>query len=171
MQTRAGILSPIVAVVMLSVCAALITSCGCKCRRGGDGAGGDSPDRAEPDLIEADIRLNEGGYAMGEPIVMTLEVTNRAERAITLTFPSAQRYDFIVKKGKQTIWQWSGGRMFAQVVGRYELAPGETISYEYTWDQTAADGTKPGLGAYTIEGLLMLSPPFRVGPETFGIVD
>ena len=102
---------------------------------------------------------------------ITLEVTNKADRTVTLTFPTAQRYDFIIKKGKQTIWQWSAGRMFAQVVGRYELAPGDTISYEYTWDQTGADGTKPGLGAYTIEGLLMLSPPFRVGPKTFGIVD
>jgi hypothetical protein len=128
-------------------------------------------DQARPDLLEANISLNEGGYAMGEPVVMTLEVTNKAGRAISLTFPSAQRYDFIVKQGKQTIWQWSAGRMFAQVLGRYELAAGETISYEYTWDQTAADGTKPGLGAYTIEGLLMLSPPFRVGPKTFGIVD
>ena len=126
---------------------------------------------ARPDLLAADIKLNYGSYAVGEPIVMTIEVTNKAERTITLTFPSAQRYDFIVKKGKETIWQWSAGRMFAQVVGRYEIAPGETLAYEYTWDQAAQDGTKPGLGAYTIEGLLMLSPPFRVGPKTFGIVD
>jgi hypothetical protein len=159
------------AVLILSVCAALMTSCGCKCRSGGDNPEADLSRPATPGLLGADIKLNGGGFAMGEPIVMTLEVTNKADRTVTLTFPTAQRYDFIIKKGKQTIWQWSAGRMFAQVVGRYELAPGDTISYEYTWDQTGADGTKPGLGAYTIEGLLMLSPPFRVGPKTFGIVD
>jgi hypothetical protein len=126
---------------------------------------------AKPDLLAADLKLNEGSYAVGEPIVMTIEVTNKADRTITLTFPSAQRYDFIVKRGKQTIWRWSDERMFAQVVGRHEIAPGETLAYEYTWDQTTADGTKPELGAYTVEGLLMLSPPFEVGPKPFGIVD
>ena len=170
MQTRAGIVSVASLVVLLSV-AVLLPSCGGRDKRAGDGSGRGSASGAKPDLLTADIKLNEGGYAIGEPIVMTIEVTNKAERPITLTFPSAQRYDFIVKQGKQTIWQWSAGRMFAQVVGRYEIAPGDTISYQYTWDQTALDGTKPGLGAYTVEGLIMLSPPFRVGPKAFGIVD
>ncbi len=157
--------------LMLSACAAFVASCGGRCNCSGGGSAEGPLNEAKPDLLEVNIGLDGGGYAMGEPIVMTLEVTNKAGRAINLTFPSAQRYDFIVKQGKRTIWQWSAGRTFAQVVGSHELAPGETISYEYTWDQTAADGTKPALGAYTIEGLLMLSPPFRVGPKVFGIVD
>lgn len=123
------------------------------------------------DSLKASVTLNEGGYAIGEPVSMTLEVVNPTDRSIRLTFPSAQRYDFVVKKGKQTIWRWSGGRMFAQVVGRHVMAPGDTIAYEYTWDQTGADGTKPGLGAYTVEGMLMISPPLKTGPKTFGIVD
>jgi hypothetical protein len=108
---------------------------------------------------------------MDEPIVMTLEVTNTTDRHMKLVFPSAQRFDFVVRQGKRTIWQWSAGRMFAQALGRYEMAPDETISYEHTWDQTGGDGTKPPLGAYTIEGMLMISPPLDTEPKSFGIVD
>jgi len=171
MQTRAGIVLVVGLILLLSVAVALLPSCGGRDKRDGEGVVSGAGGGPRPDLLTADIKLNGGSYAIGEPIVMTITVTNKAERAITLTFPSAQRYDFIVKKGKEAVWQWSAGRMFAQVVGRYEIAPGDTISYQYTWDQTALDGTKPGLGAYTIEGLVMLSPPFRVGPKAFGIVD
>jgi hypothetical protein len=171
MEGRAGLVSLAAALIILLVCTALIISCGGRDRRAADGTKKTTGAEAMPDSLAAEVKLNEGGYAMGEPVVMTLGVTNTSDNAITLTFPSAQRYDFIVKKGKQPVWQWSGGRMFAQVIGRYELPPGESISYEYTWDQTAADGTKPSLGAYTVEGLLMISPPLRTESRTFGIVD
>jgi len=160
MRSRAGIVSFVALILLVSAGAVLLSSCG------GRGKGG-----GRPDLLGADITLNEGSYAIGEPIVMTLTVISKADRTITLNFPTAQRYDFIVKKGKRTVWRWSASRMFAQVAGKYEIAPGDTLSYQHTWDQTTSDGTKPELGAYTIEGLLMLSPPFRVGPKTFGIVD
>jgi hypothetical protein len=167
MYARAGILSLLAALLLVLAVASLIVSCGGKDKRPRE----DAVDAARADSLAARVKLNEGGYAIGEAIVMTLEVANTAGRTIHLTFPSAQRYDFVVKKGKETIWQWSGGRMFAQVLGRYELAPGDTTTYEYTWDQTKADGAKPGLGAYTIEGMLMISPPLKTPAKTFGIVD
>ena len=167
MQTKPGMVSLLAVLVLGLVVTALIVSCGGR----GKGSREDSADAAKPDSLEGRVKLNEGGYAMREPIVMTLEVTNVTGRTVHLTFPSAQRYDFIVKKGKETIWQWSGDRMFAQVLGRYDLAAGDTVTYEYTWDQTKADGTKPGLGAYTLEGILMISPPLKTPARTFGIVD
>jgi hypothetical protein len=171
MEGRAGIVSLGVLLLVPVACTLFLASCAGK--RGGseETSPGGLMDQAIADSLEAGVTLNAGGYAMDEPIKMRLEVVNTAGRAITLTFPSAQRYDFIVKKGKQTIWQWSEGRMFAQVLGRYDLGPGDTISYEYKWDQTAGDGTKPGLGAYTFEGLLMISPPLKTERKTFGIVD
>lgn len=146
---------------------ALIVSCGGK----GKGSGKDGMDAARTDSLEARVELNEGGYAMREPVVMTLAVANTTGRTLHLTFPSAQRYDFVVKKGKETIWQWSEDWTFAQVLGRYELGPGDTMTYRHVWDQTKADGTKPGLGAYTLEGMLMISPPLKTPAKTFGIVD
>jgi hypothetical protein len=168
MGKRFGIVSPPGA-ALLVVAALLLASWGGG--GGGRGSRGEAAGGSGPDSLTASISLNEGGYAMGEPIVMTLEVVNPTDRSIRLTFPSAQRYDFVVKQAKATIWQYSGGRMFAQVLGRYDLAPGDTMAYKYTWDQTGADGTKPRLGAYTVEGMLMISPPLKTGAKTFGIVD
>ena len=149
------------------VAALLLASCG----RGGRTSREDQVGGLKPDTLQASVILNEGGYAMGEPVGMTLQVVNITDRSIRLTFPSAQRYDFIVSRGKAAIWRYSDSRMFAQVLGRYDLAPGDTVSYEYTWDQSGTDGTKPGLGAYTVEGMLMITPPLKTGPKTFGIVD
>jgi hypothetical protein len=166
MHRTFGIVSPVGAVPLV-IAALLLASCGTGGRTSRDGPAGG----AEPDSLRADVILNEGGYAVGERVVMTLEVVNLTDRTLRLTFPSAQRYDFIVSRGKATIWRYSDGRMFAQVLGRYDLAPGDTIAYEYAWDQIGADGTKPGLGAYTVEGILMITPPLKTGPKTFGIVD
>jgi hypothetical protein len=166
MHTRSGI-ALLFEGVLLCMVVLLMISCGGQ----GRGKSGEPMREAPPDSLAARIVLDEGSYAIGEPIVMTLEVVNRTDRGITLTFPTAQRYDFVVRHGKAIVWQWSDGRMFAQVLGRYELAPRDTIAYEYRWDQTLMDGTKPGLGAYTIEGMLMISPPLETGAKTFGIVD
>jgi hypothetical protein len=167
MKTRPGIVSLLGGLVSALAFAALIVSCGGR----GKGSGEAAADAARSDSLAATVNLNEGGYAMLEPIVMTLEVANTTGRTVHLTFPTAQRYDFVVKKGKETIWQWSEGRMFAQFLGRYELAPGDAITYRHVWDQTKADGTKPGLGAYTVEGILMIAPPLKTPAKTFGIVD
>jgi hypothetical protein len=166
MRRMFGKVSPAGAAPLL-IAALLLVSCG----RGGRTSRDGPPGGSQPDSLQASVILNEGGYAIGEPVVMTLQVVNLTDRSLKLTFPSAQRYDFIVGRGKATIWRYSDGRMFAQVLGRYDLAAGDTVTYEYTWDQTGMDGTKPGLGAYTVEGMLMITPPLKTGPKTFGIVD
>jgi len=103
--------------------------------------------------------------------VMSLVVTNNKEEDLVLTFPTAQRYDFIVRKGKETIWIWSEGRMFAQVIGRQTLGAGETISYEITWDQSGLESMRPPLGAYTVRGILKTMPEIASEKREFGIVD
>jgi hypothetical protein len=145
----------------------LLLSCGG--RRWGHATGDRSV--AGVKTLAAQVRLNEGSYAAGEPVVMTLQVVNLSASPLHLTFPTAQRYDFIVTRGRERVWEWAGGRMFAQVIGGYDLAAGDTLTFHYTWDQTGADGTKLTLGAYTIEGMLMTSPPVVTAPRAFGIVD
>jgi hypothetical protein len=89
-------------VVVFIVAGILSGSCGGK--RVEDGGEGAAPGAA--DSLEARISLNEGSYAVREPVVMTLTVRNITDRTLNLTFPTAQRYDFIVGKGKLAIWQW-----------------------------------------------------------------
>ena len=171
----------VLAWVALGVAGLLVfASCGKKVEESADVAARSKTDWArtgatlaasKQDSLEVTVALNEGGYAMLEPVVMTLIVHNPSGDPIDLTFPTAQRYDFVVSKGKRVIWQWGEGRVFAQAVGRHTMEPGDSMRHEFTWDQKATDGTQPPLGRYTVQGILKTEPQRVSRPLTFGIVD
>jgi hypothetical protein len=123
------------------------------------------------DSLDLYVWTNEGGYAVGETVIMRLIVRNRTDRSLKITFPTQQRFDFIVKKGKKILWQWSGGMLFAQVTAEGVLTPGDSLIYETSWDQRLADGTSPQLGAYTVHGILKIVPETTGRQRMFGIVD
>jgi hypothetical protein len=143
----------------------ILASCGKRAAQGTGRAG--SPQ----DSVHVTVGLNEGSYAIGEPMIMKLTARNTTGRMLRLTFPTAQRFDFIVRQGKQVIWQWSNGKMFAQVIGRLSVGPGDSVSYEYRWDQKLSDGSNPDLGPYTIQGVLTTLPKVTSSEMRFGIAD
>ena len=162
--------------IVLVLSAASLSSCGgCQCGKKSGDAAAPSPGNAlqenPGDSLKVEVDLTERGYALVEPVVMTLKVTNIKEEDLTLTFPTAQRYDFVVKKGKQIVWVWSEGRMFAQAIGRETLKAGETFSYEITWDQSGLESIQPPLGAYTVHGILKTTQEIASEEREFGIVD
>jgi hypothetical protein len=126
---------------------------------------------ASGDSIAVTVRLNAGSYAVGEPVRMKLVVKNWTEKDLSIEFATAQRFDFVVRKGKEAIWQWAAGRTFAGASGREGLAARDSIVYEAQWDQRLADGTNPGLGAYTIQGILKTAPENVSKRRSFGVVD
>ena len=165
--------------ILLALAAASLNSCGgCPCGKkssdvsGAYAAGTAAVVSTSPgDSLKVELDLTERGYALVEPVVTTLRVTNIKGEDLTLTFPTAQRYDFIVRKGKQTVWVWSEGRMFAQVIGREKLRAGESLSYEITWDQSGLENIRPPLGAYTLQGILKTTQEIASEEREFGIVD
>ena len=175
------------AFIVLVLAAANLSSCGgCQCGKksgdpthaGGAGSGiatsrseGGSTVASSADTLTVEVDLNERGYALLEPVVMSLKVTNNKEEDLALTFPTSQRYDVIVRKGQETVWVWSEGRMFAQAIGRETLGAGETFSYEVTWDQSGLENVRPPLGAYTVQGVLKTIPEIASETREFGIVD
>ena len=50
----------------------------------------------EFDGLEVMLELEREIYNVGDPIPLTLMVTNRSDRPKTLNFPTGQRYDFVV---------------------------------------------------------------------------
>ncbi len=98
-----------------------------------------------PFVIRDDIRLtvktDKRSYAPGEPVMITVRLTNRAHHPLTLTFNSSAVYRFSV--------QLSGGaavfndyRASLQVITHIQLAPGETWTQGAQWDQV--DNTATG---------------------------
>lgn len=96
---------------------------------------------------------NQMLYQRGQPVQLQLVKTNISNRPITLTYNTAQRFDFFVRRGTAgpVVWQWSRGRVFAQVVQRVTLAPGQSQVFTATWDQRTNEGNRVQPGLYTVQ--------------------
>ncbi len=98
--------------------------------------------------------LDFGGqrhFALGEPISITLSLTNCAENDVRLFYPDSQRYEFIVKdEGGEEVWRWSKDREFAQELGEESVASGEVLTLTEVWDQRDQDGQLVSPGLYQI---------------------
>jgi hypothetical protein len=81
--------------------------------------------------------------------VFSLQVTNTAAAPLPLDFRSGQEFDFVVLRGTQEVWRWSGDRMFTQALRTDTLAPGETRTYSATWAPVTGS-----TGEYTVRAVL-----------------
>jgi len=81
-------------------------------------------------------------------VQFSFRVTNTGTTAVTLTFPSGKRADIAVEdESGSTVWRWSDGRMFTQMITRATLEPGEQIEESFTWSD-------PPPGRYVARGTL-----------------
>jgi hypothetical protein len=135
------------------------------------GVAGDVTAESEAALLDVRAELKEGGYAMGEAMVMRLVAANRTDRALKIIFATGQQYDFIVRRGRMPVWRWSEGRDFGIIPEVETVEPGDSLVFEYRWDQALSDGTTPPLGRYTLQGILKTKPEVESAEVTFGIVD
>jgi hypothetical protein len=93
--------------------------------------------------LEADLDVSTGA----DRVSFTFVVTNRGSEPVELTFPSGQVADVVVSADGDTVWRWSGDRMFTQALRTRTLAPGESVSDTMTWDA-------PPSGEYIAEASL-----------------
>jgi Intracellular proteinase inhibitor len=129
------------------------------------------PARGPADSLRLSVTLDKGSYVIGERMRIRLVVANVVGRPVAVVFPTAQRFDFIVKREGKPVWQWAAAMMFAQTMARETIASRDSLVFEATWDQVIADGTNLGLGAYTIEGVLKTNPEIVTADKRFGVVD
>jgi len=92
-------------------------------------------------------------FELGEPIEVTLSVTNCSDARATIRYRDAQRYDFTVSpvgaQGRE-VWRWSQGKTSAQVLGEETFEPGETKTYTEVWDQMSNLGEQVSPGRYVL---------------------
>lgn len=120
-----------------------------------------TPESASPSAgLEARLALSDQAPHVGAPLRMTLSLRNNSGQPLQLSFPTSQRYDFVVRHdGGQEVWRWSADKVFAQVLGEETLAPGEILTFEEVWDQRDNSGNQVALGRYLIEGIIVGCPP------------
>lgn len=90
----------------------------------------------------------------GEPVVITLRVTNRSDDTATLYSASAESalaaFNPIVRDANGTaVWsRYTGPSLLLGMVTR--IRPGETIEYRVTWDQKISAGVRVPAGKYQV---------------------
>jgi hypothetical protein len=92
-----------------------------------------------------------GVYDVGDPVAMTLEVTNCSAIDAKLVYPTSQRYVFIVgDSGGNDMWRSSDHKVFEQTQGTETVASGQSVEYTETWDQKDRNGSQVPDGQYKV---------------------
>ena len=108
-------------------------------------------------IIRLSLTSSKPAYSNGEPVELSLTVTNVTKEPVTLTFRSAKQYDFLIKKDGQELWRWSEGKMFAMVLTHLKLNPEETKIFRVVWPQTDKTNHQVNPGSYEAVGILPVS--------------
>ena len=103
--------------------------------------------------IGVEIRLDKAAYAVGEPVEITLTLTNTERAVASFQFPTGQMYDFVVTHEGRRVWQWSLGRVFIQAFTTLTLNPGETKTFVDRWDQRNPQGQQVASGVYELAAI------------------
>jgi hypothetical protein len=107
----------------------------------------------------------------GEPVPLTLRATNRGVRGATLYLRGRPiAFDVIVTNPRgKVVWRRLQGATISMVLQVRELAPGESLELEGTWDQRTNAGVRVPPGEYRLTGRLLTdterpleSPPVRL---------
>jgi hypothetical protein len=120
-----------------------------------------------PDPLRVSFSPISGSYQRFSPAQLTLTVTNVASYAVTISFPTTQRYDFSAKNPSgATVWTWSRGRTFDPQPTHVVLAPGQTLSLLESWAFTDDNGLPLPDGTYTVTGSFAGQYYGRVEPKS-----
>jgi len=88
------------------------------------------------------VSADKQTYAPGDAIELTLELRNDSDNPLVLDFTTGQRYDFaILRTQEDTVWSWSKGRFFTQVLGQETVQPDQALLYSERIRPDLAPGT------------------------------
>jgi len=131
-----------------------------------EGGGDDARLASSEPAFSAELRLLHATgeadvtFDAGEPITFELKVTNLTDGEQTVNLSDAQRFDLAVSDPSGTgVWQWSNGRVFAQVVTPLRFLPHETREFTAEWNQTDDAGKVVEPADYQASGVVFCGDP------------
>lgn len=104
-------------------------------------------------LAVEDVNGNAtGSFSPGQAIQFVLSVRNRSTTSQTISFNTAQQFNFAVfDSGTATeVWTWSLGQVFAQQVTTLTIPAGQTQTFTLVWNQTDDAGFAVSSGNYDV---------------------
>lgn len=123
------------------------------------------------------LKLRTSEVPAGDSIVMTITVQNASDMQMTLKFSSGQIFDIEVESVSvegsgdtdSLVWYWANDMAFTLALWQMDLAVGESVSYEISWDGTDSDGTQLN-GDFAISGILVSTPGGRSPAQSIKII-
>ncbi len=100
-------------------------------------------DRRDVGVITEVFTAMPAQVEVGQPVQLRIRLSDNAGTAQQLTSPTAQIYDFWVRKGSREVWRWSDGQVFIQSLTTTELAGQTSKIFTATWHPT-------GTGRFTM---------------------
>jgi hypothetical protein len=86
--------------------------------------------------------------AVGSNVDLALQVTNLANHAVEVNFPSGQTHEFVVLDSTgHEVWRWSTGRMFTQALQNRQVDADQTLSFRERWDPRGHHGKYTALAS------------------------
>jgi len=106
--------------------------------------------------LKLTMTLEKTVYSLGEPINVTLAVTNISNQTINFAY-AAWTFDFLVYNDTGSIYQWSSFRIFPMFIINWPLDIGENLTRVLVWPQTCnvttwSQGVPVSPGTYFIVG-------------------
>lgn len=117
---------------------------------------------SEPE-VSLSLTVDRSVYQIGTGAAATVpsalaRLTFRCTEPVTLTFPSGQTFDLVLRNGDgEVVYRWSDGKMFTQIV-RSVTFSGET-NYAVSISLADAKDNALAAGRYTLEGFLTNTHP------------
>lgn len=110
-------------------------------------------DTAYTDDLVVAVTTDKNKYNIGEPVEVTINVTNNGYEDVTLVFPNTQLADFSVD---DYLYLWSYDRFFAAMITPITVPSGETvILLNDFWNQVDISGNQVPKGVYHIDGWMV----------------
>jgi len=119
----------------------------------------------EKSNLELTMTLEKTRYSLGEPVNLTLTITNISNQTINFEHTGLD-FDFqVYNDTNNVVYQWSNFQAIPQFIAIVPLPAGESRSANFTWLQTcnfnaSVEGDPVSTGTYNIIG--------QTGP-TYGI--
>jgi len=119
------------------------------------GAAPNAVERTEGALVFS-ASVAKATVAPGEAVGMRLTVRNTGGTPQVVTFMSAQRFEFIVRRARgDEVWRWSHDKAFTQAIETAQLRPRQTMTFSETWDQRDLQGRPVDPGAYEVVAIFL----------------
>jgi len=137
------------------ITAALLGSTQCQ-NNTNNGVGPNGPNFVTTLAVEDANGNASSSFSPAQQIQFVLSVRNRSTTSQTISFNTAQQYNFVVlNSGSATeVWAWSLSQSFTQATSSLTIAAGQTQTFTVVWDQTADNGLAVPSGNYeAIAGL------------------